>query len=126
MNKTNKNSKPNYGNWVPKKMFYILACVVLLAMLLAVFIPITWLKILFSILVILFFTFFCYFFKAYRAFSYNGGGLAEKIHEMMLSYLQWDGNGEILDIGCGSGALAIKLSKRYTNAKITGLWAYVK
>jgi ubiquinone/menaquinone biosynthesis C-methylase UbiE len=113
-------------------MFYTLACVVLIAALMAVFIPVTLLKILFSILAVLFLCFFGYFFKAHRVFSYNGGGLAEKIHEMMLSYVHWDGNGAILDIGCGSGALAIKLSEKYPNAKITGIdywgkeWDYAK
>jgi ubiquinone/menaquinone biosynthesis C-methylase UbiE len=51
---------------------------------------------------------------------------------MILSHLHWDGKGQILDIGCGSGALAIKLSKKYPDAKITGVdywgkdWDYAK
>jgi len=127
-----KSTKPIYGNWVPKTTFYTLACVVLITALLAVFIPVTLFKILFSMLAVLFLCFFGYFFRAHRAFSYNGGGLAEKIHEMMLSYVHWDGNGLVLDIGCGSGALVIKLSKKYPSAKITGIdywgkeWDYAK
>jgi SAM-dependent methyltransferase len=127
-----KNLTPKYGNWVSKKMFYILACGTIIMILLVVCIPVALLKILFLILAILGGCFFRYFLKAYCVFSYNGGGLAEKIHELILTYLQWNGNGQILDIGCGSGALAIKLSKKYPNAKITGIdywgkeWDYAK
>jgi SAM-dependent methyltransferase len=125
-------AKANYGNWVPKKMFYLQACAVTIMILSAVCIPVKPLKIAFFSFAALFFCLFCYFFRAYRAFSYGGGGLAGKIHEMILAYLPWDGKGMVLDIGCGSGALAIKLSEKYADAKITGIdywgkdWDYGK
>jgi ubiquinone/menaquinone biosynthesis C-methylase UbiE len=46
--------------------------------------------------------------------------------------MEWNGNGTVLDIGCGSGALSIKLAKKFPEAKITGIdywgveWDYNK
>ncbi len=71
-----------------------------------------------------------YFAYAKYQFSYTGGKVQNKILELLLSYIHWDGAGRALDIGCGSGALTIKLAKRYGNAQITGLdywggsWGY--
>jgi ubiquinone/menaquinone biosynthesis C-methylase UbiE len=44
--------------------------------------------------------------------------------------LVWNGEGNVLDIGCGSGALAVSMAKRYEKAQIIGIdywgkqWAY--
>ena len=40
---------------------------------------------------------------------------------MLIANLVCDGGGTILDIGCGSGALAISVAKRYEKAQITGI-----
>jgi ubiquinone/menaquinone biosynthesis C-methylase UbiE len=40
---------------------------------------------------------------------------------MLLSYIKWEGKGNILDVGCGSGALSIKMAKKFSDAKITGI-----
>ena len=53
--------------------------------------------------------------------SYDGGGVQGKILENVLNYLDWNGNGKLLDIGCGSGALTIKAAKKYPDALLTGM-----
>jgi ubiquinone/menaquinone biosynthesis C-methylase UbiE len=46
--------------------------------------------------------------------------------------LDWNGEGKALDIGCGNGALTIKLAKKHPKAQITGIdywgkrWEYSK
>ncbi len=55
-----------------------------------------------------------------------------KIHDFLLEHMQWDGQGKLLDIGCGAGALSIKCAKKYSKAAITGIdywgseWNYAK
>ncbi len=50
----------------------------------------------------------------------------------MLSNLEWNGEGRALDIGCGNGALTIKLAQKYPRAQIIGIdnwgknWEYSK
>jgi SAM-dependent methyltransferase len=129
--KTDKKT-PDYGNWVPSKMFYLLSLMIIASVLLIIFIPIMIFKLVFFIGFVLCGTAFVYFYKSYCVFSYKGGGLSGKILDMILSYLPWNGKGTILDIGCGSGALVIKLAKKYFEAKIIGIdywgvgWDYNK
>jgi SAM-dependent methyltransferase len=126
------NKTPDYGNWVPRKLLYLFGLVAAASAAAAVCVPLMAVKLVFLAGVVLCGTAWVYFYRAHRAFSYRGGGLSGKILDMVLSHLPWDGNGTILDIGCGSGALAIKLAKNYPHAHITGLdywgagWDYNK
>ena len=73
-----------------------------------------------------------YYTRLRREFDFDRGGLMSKIHEMVLSHLDWDGQGSIIDIGCGSGALSIRIAKRYPQAQVRGVdywgagWDYAK
>jgi SAM-dependent methyltransferase len=73
-----------------------------------------------------------YFAYARHEFSPRGGNVQARIWELVLDRLDWNGVGEVLDIGCGSGALAIELAKRYPHARMTGIdcwggmWEYSK
>jgi ubiquinone/menaquinone biosynthesis C-methylase UbiE len=50
----------------------------------------------------------------------------------VIEHLNWDGEGNALDIGCGNAPLAIELAKRYSKAQVTGIdywggrWEYSK
>ena len=50
----------------------------------------------------------------------------------MLDYLDWDGEGNALDIGCGNGPLTIRLARKYPHATVAGIdfwgkaWGYSK
>ena len=80
-----KNSRLDYGNWVPKKMLYSQGTMIIVSILLAVFIQILPLKIVFCIITIILLSFFVYFFKSHYAFSYDGGKVSEKILDMVIS-----------------------------------------
>jgi ubiquinone/menaquinone biosynthesis C-methylase UbiE len=40
---------------------------------------------------------------------------------MVFTNLTWSGEGRLLDIGCGNGALAIEAAQKYPEAKVTGI-----
>ncbi len=37
----------------------------------------------------------------------------DKIQQNLMEHLTFDGNGKVLDVGCGSGALSIRVAKTY-------------
>lgn len=70
----------------------------------------------------LFFLILAYFAYARWAFSPKGRGIQAKVLDLVLSHvLELDGEGRVLDIGCGSGALAIRMAKRYPKAQVVGV-----
>jgi SAM-dependent methyltransferase len=120
-----QTQKIDYGNWVSKKLIYI-------PLLLAVI----FLGLSFISLFFLFGMFFlipaAYFVYAYFQFSPRGGNLQAKIRDLVLKQLVWNGDGTLLDIGCGNGALVIEAAKRYPQSQVTGIdywgaaWEYSK
>ena len=58
----------------------------------------------------------------YRAFDYNGTRqMSKQIIEGISEYVDLPEGGTCLDVGCGSGALAIAIAKRNPKAKVTGI-----
>lgn len=80
----------------------------------------------------LFFPAFLYFLCARRSFSHRGADIQSKVVGLVLSHLDWNGKGRVLDIGCGNGALAIRIALRYPGATIDAIdywgarWDYSK
>ena len=56
-----------------------------------------------------------------RQYAFGGGGMMERVHQTLLSYLDFDGQGKLLEVGCGSGALAIRAALTWPEAKVTGM-----
>ena len=118
--------KPEYGNWVSAKLIYIPGAVAFLFLLLSFLIPVL------VIVAVIFFLPFVYFAYARYQFSPKGGNIQASVQNLVLDYLDWDGEGKALDIGCGNAALTISMAKKYPNAEITGIdywgggWGYSK
>ena len=112
--KSSNSTKPDYGNWVSKKFILVpgFLCVVFLG--LAFLIPFL------AVFAVLFFLICAYFLLAYQRFSPAGGNIQTQIVGLILDHLEWDGQGQALDIGCGNGALTIRLAKKYPAARVTG------
>lgn len=76
--------------------------------------------------------FFGYMSYARKWLSYEGGGIQGKLLDNLLGYLDWNGEGSLLDVGCGSGAMAVKAARKFPSARITGIdywgfgWDYSK
>ncbi len=124
--------KPDYKNWMPKGMvlgfltgmlaFLALAVIFGCTPLLAAGIPKTVLTILFVLAALVFCGGTIWGIMLYRAFDYNGRRqLSRQIIEGIASYVTLPAGAKSLDVGCGSGALAIAVAKRNPKAEVTGI-----
>lgn len=133
------NEKPDYASWVPKKLVIALGSVgglflllFLLSFLLKGSLVLTIARIIFLCIAVFAIGFCLYMGHARTLLSYEGGGVQGKILDNVVNHLKWDGEGTLLDIGCGSGAMAIKAAKRYPKARVVGMdywgigWDYAK
>lgn len=120
--------KIDYASWIPVKLLTasgtagtIFAALFLLSFFIPVGVPLIALRVLLAAVAVFILTFFAYMSHARRLLSYEGGGVQGKILDNVLHFLNWDGNGILLDIGCGSGALAIKAAKKFPQALVIGM-----
>jgi SAM-dependent methyltransferase len=131
--------RPDYANWIPRKFVTLFAAtggaaLLLFALSFLMGAGPVWptLRIVLLCAAALFFALFAYFLYARRLLSYEGGGIQGKVLDDVLGNLDWNGRGTLIDIGCGSGALAIKAAKLFPEAEITGVdywgavWDYAK
>ena len=105
----------DYGNWVPSKYVYIPG---LLGMM---FVVVSYFYYPVIILALIFLMITMYFSYARAQFAPEGGNIQAKIQKLVLDELNWDGEGKLLDIGCGNAPLTIQALKKYPNAHATGI-----
>ena len=121
-----QTADPEYGNWVSTKLIYGSITMSIPFFVLSSVSPI------FVVGAIPFLLSFAYFAYARHMFSQGGGNLQAPIRNLVVEHLDWDGEGKVLDIGCGNAPLAIELAKRYPSAHVTGIdywgsrWEYSK
>jgi SAM-dependent methyltransferase len=110
-----ESTEPEYGNWVSTRLIYTPAIIAFLCLVLA-----RWLYVL-VIPGLLFLAVAAYFAYARYLFSPSGKNVQAQIHDLLLARFDWDGEGQVVDIGCGNGALSIKLAKKYPKASVVGV-----
>jgi SAM-dependent methyltransferase len=122
----------DYGNWVSKRLIYTFYVPGLLLAFLAVIawpVSVFWFL---AGLATLCFVAASYFAYAYYLFSPKGGNIQNQIWDTVINNLDWNGHGKALDIGCGNGAVTIKMAKKFPSAEVTGIdfwgkrWDYSK
>jgi SAM-dependent methyltransferase len=106
---------PNYGSWVSTKLIYASASIALLLGALSL----AWPGFLAPAVFFLFWAF--YFAYARYQFSPSGRNLQGRIIELLVDRFDWDGEGAVLDIGCGNGALTVRLAQEYPQAQVIGV-----
>lgn len=122
--------KADYRNWVPKNMVNLLGGSAIISYIIAI---LFWrlletgkVKVLvFSLSLfaaILLTIAFLWMTRMYRAFSYDGERqLSKDIIEGLAEYIVVPEKGSVLDVGCGSGALAIAVAKNNPRAEVIGI-----
>ncbi|MBR3292781.1 MAG: class I SAM-dependent methyltransferase [Bacteroidales bacterium] len=114
--------KPNYKNWMPKGMIWSFAAATAVALALTLIVSISWLKILLLILTMVLAGVTVWTVLMYRAFSYDGKRqMSRQIIDGVAEYVKLPEGGQCLDVGCGSGALAIAVAKRNPQGTVTGI-----
>ena len=115
----------NYGNWMSNPVFYMIGGLLALAVALAVLsftvFRLTVLGVIFLIAAAIFLALLVWIAWIRRQYAFGGGGMMERVHHTILSHLDYDGKGTLLDVGCGSGALAIRAALTWRSVKVTGI-----
>ena len=115
----------DYGNWMPVSMLWLVGGLAALAAVIsllsfAVF-HITALGVVFVIAALLLLALLLWITWIRRQYAFGGGGMMEQVHQVVLSHLDFDGQGQLLDVGCGSGALSIRAAFTWRAAQVVGI-----
>ena len=115
----------NYGNWMSNPVFYVMGALLALSLVLAVLsftvFHITALGVVFVIAALLLLALLLWITWIRRQYAFGGGGMMEQVHQVVLSHLDFDGQGQLLDVGCGSGALSIRAALTWRAAQVVGI-----
>lgn len=135
--KENKQKRTtDYGNWVPVLMMQAFAILLAVLLVAEILVAAVWKNtaagIIIGIIFLVILVFAVYMGICRQKFAFEKGGLMGEIHEFLVEHLLWNGEGTLLDIGCGAGALTIRCAKRFPKARLTGVdywgkeWNYAK
>ena len=120
-----RTGQVDYGNWVPAALMGTLlatsgALLLVLALLLIMWANLAVLAVV-GVLCLLALALTGYMELCRRRFAFDGGRLMGAMHQLVVDNLDWDGRGELLDIGCGAGALTIRCAKTFPGGRFTGI-----
>lgn len=128
--------KTNYGNWVPEKMLYLMFGLVAVFLVIAVVAQTVFEKPVIAtgagVICILLLVYAVYMLICHETFAFGKGNMMAGVHEHLVDHLEWDGEGKLLDIGCGAAALTVRCAKAFPEAQITAMdywgveWSYAK
>ena len=110
-----EQGKVDFGVWVPTKM------IVIPAILCVIFLGLGFVHWAFMIPAGLFLIIAVYFAVSRHIFSADDSRFQNRVQELVLDHVNWDGKGKVLDIGCGNGPLTIKLAQHFPEAQIVGV-----
>ena len=115
----------DYGNWMPVSMLRLVGGLAALAAVLAVLsfavFHITALGVVFVIAALLLLALLLWITWIRRQYAFGSGGMMEQVHQVVLSHLDFDGQGQLLEVGCGSGPLSIRAALTWPSAQVVGI-----
>ena len=115
----------DYGNWMPVSMLRLVGGLLFLAVVLAALsftvFHLTVLGVIFIIAAGVFLVLLGWITWIRRQYAFGGDGMMERVHHTILSHLDYDGKGTLLDVGCGSGALSIRAALTWPQTKVMAI-----
>ena len=115
----------NYGSWMSNPVFYVVGALLALSVVLAVLsftvFHITALGVVFVIAALLLLALLLWITWIRRQYAFGGGGMMDRTHMVVLSHLDFDGRGRLLEVGCGSGPLSIRAALTWPSAQVVGI-----
>ena len=115
----------NYGSWMSNPVFYVVGALLALSVVLAVLsftvFHITALGVVFVIAAVILLALLLWCAWIRRQYAFGGGGMMERTHLVILSHLDFDGQGQLLEVGCGSGPLSIRAALTWPSAQVVGI-----
>lgn len=115
----------DYGSWMSNPVFYMVGALLVLSVVLTALsfsvLHITALGILFSVAAAALLALLVWITWIRKQYAFGGGGMMERVHQVVLSHLDFDGQGSFLEVGCGSGALSIRAALTWPDAQVTGI-----
>ena len=122
--------KPDYGNWVPQKILAFFSLASIVTYFLTFLINIWPVADILKIASLMFLGFFIYLEYVYWLLEKDDKRMQRQFWNLLLEKLKWDGRGKALDIGTGSGPVAILLAQKYPASLVKGIdywgepWTY--
>lgn len=110
-----------YGNWIRKKLLFVLGLGVLSLGILFFLLSNPYLKLVTGLLFVVLLISFSFPLYAYYAFSPRGGNLQEKVYTLIVDSLGQSTPDSALDIGTGNGVLTLKLAQKFPAAQVVGM-----
>ena len=115
----------DYGSWMSNPVFYVYGGIALVVLVLTVLsftvFCVTVLGVVFAAAELILLVLLAWLVWIRRQYAFGKGSMMEKVHQTILSNLDFDGQGSLLEVGCGSGALAIRAALTWPEVNITGL-----
>ena len=50
----------------------------------------------------------------HETFAFGKGNMMAEVHRHLVEHLEWNGEGTLLDIGCGAAALTVRCAKAFS------------
>ena len=96
----------DYGSWMSNPVFYMAGGLLTLSAVLAVLsfavFHIAAPGVLFSVAATALLVLLIWITWIRKQYAFGGGGMMERVHKVVLSHLNFDGQGRLLEVGCGS------------------------
>lgn len=116
-----KQEKPKYRTWIRRKAIIFFVSLTFISLLGVSFMSFSaWFVLLFIPAVIFGYILAVILWSSYR-FSVPGGDYQNRIHRLLIDKMDDFTTGEVLDIGCGSGHLAVEIAREYPGSVVTGV-----